>query len=150
MAMNSIFSEPYPIVHYPSASEYPPSSGARSYSELSPEFYSYQTATAHVGSTTAQLESQLASYNQPYANYYPHYQQSIHNIANAPLSIGNCTVTELSPGEISKDHGSPPLQIDCKDGNPTYDWMKIRRNPPKTTRKFEQIYFLGPQFFCIF
>ena len=134
MAMNSIFSEsPYPIVHYPTtaSTDYSTSAARSAYSDVSPDFYpTYQTATAHVGSAVSPLESQLANYAQPYTTYYPHYQQSQVHTLSSPMSP---TVSVL-PEPHSKDQGSPPL-TDGKDG-PTYDWMKIRRNPPKTTRKF--------------
>ena len=133
--MNSIFTEPYPIVHptvYPStpSTDYTVTT-PRSYSEVATDLYpTYQTTTAHVTATPT-IEPQFSNYSQPYSSYYPHYQQTQVHALPGTLSSPSCSIIEIE--SHAKDQGSPPLR-DGKDG-PTYDWMKIRRNPPKTTRK---------------
>ena len=149
--MNSIFSDPYPIVHYPaSGAEYSTSSAPSrtSYPDtVNSEFYpGYGTASAHVGVSVpaSPLDtSQVANYSQPYTAYYPHYQQSQVHTLTTPISPSSLSVG-LPENPLLKDQSSPPL--DGKDG-PTYDWMKIRRNPPKTTRKqsYHLTHFFSPK-----
>ena len=106
-----------------------------SYAEsTSDAFYAtpYHNATAHVTSTTVSPPDSISlNYGQQYP-YYPYHQQpQISHPLTSPMSPA--TVSSL-PGEtLGKDQAGSP-HSDSKDG-PTYDWMKIRRNPPKTTRK---------------
>ena len=109
-----------------------------SYTESSSDaFYAtpYHNATAHVGAATVSPQESISlNYSQQYS-YYPYHQQpQVHTLAS-PMSPAAVSSISSLPGDpqLPKDPAGSP-HSDSKDG-PTYDWMKIRRNPPKTTRE---------------
>ena len=90
------------------------------------------TATAPAsaaGLSTNDLSSGQVYANSAYAGYYPYHQTPVTGSLNHHTN-------PLNPlGHMTGETTSPEPKDD-KDGTQTYDWMKIRRNPPKTTRKF--------------
>ena len=120
-------------VHYPDAY-----TTGRTFAEpTTAQDYYTNIYPAVVTPTTTGLSTNDISTGQVYANsaygaYYPYHQTPVSGTlthhTNALNPLGHMT------GETTS-----PEPKDDKDGTQTYDWMKIRRNPPKTTRKFNEI-----------
>ena len=130
--------------HY-ATTDYTTSATQRYPTEVSPsvqDYYPYVSPTAVTSASTADGGVGQA-YNVNITNSYTYYTaqqyathphgQSVSSAVHHPLSTPNLN---LGVGTLPQPDTSSDGQKDDKDGNPTYDWMKIRRNPPKTTRKY--------------
>ena len=120
-------------VHYPDAY-----TTGRTFAEpATAQDYYTNIYPAVVTPTTTGLSTNDISTGQVYANsaygaYYPYHQTPVSGTLNHHTNA-------LNPlGHMAGETTSPEPKDD-KDGTQTYDWMKIRRNPPKTTRKFHKI-----------
>ncbi|CAG5113936.1 Oidioi.mRNA.OKI2018_I69.chr2.g8026.t1.cds [Oikopleura dioica] len=150
MAVNSLYDQHYigaPLVHYP-ATDYtstsalsqlptPSVSKPASYSDISSVDVSlYQTSYQPFLPSQPSLDL-AQSYNQSYSHYYSNGPYSTPSNGNSHL---NAALSPTGPvtfgGQDSiglKSDQSSPTGLQGKDDGPTYEWMKIKRNPPKTT-----------------